>query len=141
MKKTFVAVMVLASCAIAVAAKAQQKPEDLARQSAKPWLALVDSGKYAQSWNESSQYMRSSITKDKWDQEVGKARVATGVLRSRDLASIQYKKGLPNMPTAEYVMAVYNSSFQHWASAVETVFVMRDKDGKWRVAGYFVKPK
>lgn len=141
MKKTFVAVMVLALCAIAVAAKAQQRPEALARQSAKQWLAIVDGGNYAQSWDGASQYFKSSITKDKWMQAVSKARTATGALKSRNRASTQYKKGLPNMPGAEYVVVVYNSAFQNWNSAVETVFLMRDKDGKWRVAGYFVKPK
>lgn len=141
MKKTFVAVMVLALCAIAVAAKAQQRPEELAQQSAKQWLAIVDGGNYAQSWDDASQYFKSSITKDKWTQAVSKARAATGAFKSRNRASAQYKKGLPNMPGAEYVVVVYNSVFQNWTSAVETVFLMRDKDSKWRVAGYFVKPK
>lgn len=141
MKKITVAAMLLTLCAVAIAAQAQQGPEVIARQSAKSWLAIVDGGHYPQSWDAASQYLRSSITKEKWAGEVAQARTTTGELRSRKLAGIQYKKGLPNMPSAEYVVAVYDSAFQNEASATETVFLMRDHDGQWRVAGYLVKPK
>ncbi len=141
MRKSLMVVMAVALCGTAITAKAQQKAEVMARQSAKQWLAIVDGGKYAQSWDEASQYLKSSITKDKWAEDLSKARASLGSLKSRKLASAQYKKGLPNKPTAEYVVAVYNSAFQSMPSAAETVFLMRDQDGKWRVAGYLVKPK
>ncbi|MGH9344480.1 MAG: DUF4019 domain-containing protein [Terriglobia bacterium] len=141
MRNSLMVVTVIALCGISIAAKAQQKPEDLAQESAKQWLAVVDSGKYAQSWDEASQYLKSSITQDKWEQTLRKARADLGALKSRNLANAQYKKGLPNMPSAEYVVADYDSAFQSSGSVAETVFVMRDQDGKWRVAGYFVKSK
>ena len=31
------------------------KPEDLAQQSAEAWLALIDSGKYAESYQEAAE--------------------------------------------------------------------------------------
>lgn len=141
MKKIPVAAIVLALCAISIAAKTQEKPVDLARQSAKSWLAVVDGGRFAQSWDAASQYFKSSITKEKWVAAVSKARADTGALKSRKLASIQYKKGLPNNPSVEYVRAIYDSAFQKWNPATETVYLMRDSDGAWRVAGYFVKPR
>ena len=39
---------------LSVPALAQQKPEELAEQSAETWLALNDSGKYADSYDQSS---------------------------------------------------------------------------------------
>ena len=33
----------------------------------------------------------------------------------------------------------YASSFEHKKAAVETVTPMLDKDGHWRVSGYFIK--
>lgn len=141
MKKSYSVLMIFALCAVAITAQAQQGPQAAARQSAKSWLAIVDGGHYAQSWDAASQYLKSSITKDKWTADVGKARAATGALRSRKLASIQYKKGLPNMPSAEYVVAIYDATFRDQPSAAETVFLMRDNDGHWRVAGYLIKPK
>lgn len=141
MRKSFMIVIVLALCGISSAAMAQQKAGDLAQQSAKQWLALVDGGKYPQSWDEASQYLKSSITKVKWAEDVRKARTAVGALKSRKLMNIQYKKGSPEMPNAEYMVAVYTSAFQGAHSTTETVVLMRDQDGKWRVAGYLVKPK
>lgn len=115
--------------------------ENLAKQSAKQWLALVDGGNYARSWEASSQYLKSSVSKDKWVQDLSGARRPIGVLRSRAVASIEFKKGLPNNPGAEYVVAVYHSAFAKAPSTSETLFLMRDNDGRWRVAGYLVKPR
>ena len=43
-------------------------------------------------------------------------------------------KTLPGAADGEY-----DSSFEHKQSAVETVVPMLDKDGKWRISGYFIK--
>lgn len=50
-----------------------------------------------------------------------------------------YTKKLPGAPDGEYVVIQYESSFEHKQSAVETVTPMLDKDGKWRVSGYYIK--
>jgi len=36
-------------------------------------------------------------------------------------------------------MIQYDTDFEHKAGAVETVVPTLEKDGKWRVAGYFIK--
>jgi hypothetical protein len=51
---------------ICSAAQAQQKPEELAERSADDWLALVDSGKYVESWQEASQLFKAAVTKEEW---------------------------------------------------------------------------
>lgn len=131
----------LALPASGAAGQSPQASENLAKQSAKRWLTLVDGGNYARSWEAASQYLKSSVSKDQWVHDVGGARRPAGALRSRALASIQYKKGLPNMPGAEYVVAIYHSAFERAPSTSETLFLMRDNDGQWRVAGYLVKPR
>ena len=47
---------------------------------------------------------------------------------------------LPNVPKGEYVVVQYESSFEGMNHAVELVTAYMDKDGKWRVAGYYIKP-
>jgi Protein of unknown function (DUF4019) len=37
------------------------------------------------------------------------------------------------------VIAQYDTSFEKKESAVETVTMMKDKDGSWRAAGYFIR--
>jgi len=133
---TFLLTLLLCASAIA---QTQQKPEQLGQQSAESWLTLVDSGKYADSWDEAAQLFKSAVTKDQWLDAVGKARAPQGKVLSRKLKSATYTKTLPNAPDGEYVVIQYDTDFEHKAGATETIVPMLDKDGKWRVSGYFIK--
>jgi hypothetical protein len=123
----------------ASAAQAQQKPEDLAQQSAESWLALVDSGKYAENWEQAASIFKGAVTKEDWRKKAGGVRDPLGTLVSRKLKSASYTKTLPGAPDGEYVVIQYDSSFEHKQSAVETVIPMLDKDGQWRVSGYVIR--
>ena len=129
-------VLLLGLCATA---PAQQQPEQLAQQSADTWLALVDSGKYADSWQEASQLFKAHATKEQWQSALVATRDPLGKMLSRKVKSATYKKELPGAPDGDYVVVQYETSFEHKQSAVETVTPMLDKDGKWRVSGYFIK--
>jgi hypothetical protein len=67
------------------------------------------------------------------------ARQPLGKLVSRKLKSATYTKTAPGAPDGEYVVIQYETSFADKASAVETITPMLDKDGQWRVSGYFIK--
>jgi hypothetical protein len=66
-------------------------------------------------------------------------RAPLGAVRTRKLKSATYTKTLPGAPDGEYVVIQYDTSFENKKSAVETITPMLDKDGKWRVSGYFIK--
>jgi hypothetical protein len=125
--------------AIGASAQAQQKPEQVAQQAAADWLALVDSGKHADSWQEASSIFKAHVSKEQWSSIVRAARDPLGKLLSRKLKTATYAKTLPGAPDGEYVVIQYDSSFEHKQSAVETVTPTLDKDGKWRVSGYYIK--
>ncbi len=118
---------------------AQAKPEQLAEKSADAWLSLVDSGKYAESWDQAAQLFKGALSKDQWQDALHGTRDPLGKLGSRKLKSATYTKSLPGAPDGEYVVLQYETSFQNKVSAVETVTPMLDKDGSWRVSGYFIK--
>jgi hypothetical protein len=120
-------------------ALAQQKPEELAQQSSDAWLALTDEGKYADGYQEAAQYFKNAVTKDQWESAMHASREPLGKVLSRNLKSAMYTKTLPGVHDGEYVVIQYDSSFEHKQSAVETVTPMLDKDGKWRVSGYYIK--
>jgi hypothetical protein len=124
---------------ICPAARAQQKPEQLAQQAAESWLALVDSGKYAESWQEAAPIFKAAVTQEQWQRALGASRDPLGKLLSRKLKSARYTKTLPGAPDGEYVVIQYDSSFEHKQSAIEAVPPMLDKDGKWKVSGYYIK--
>jgi len=139
-KTTFASTLLFAMLLCAAAsAQAQQKPEQVAQQSSDAWLALVDSGKYAQSWDEASQMFKSAVTKDQWLGALGQVRTPQGKVLSRKLKSATYTKTLPGAPDGEYVVIQYDTNFEHKPGALETVTPMLEKDGKWRVSGYFIK--
>jgi hypothetical protein len=57
----------------------------------------------------------------------------------KTLSSKTYMTSLPGAPDGEYVVIKFETSFQNKKSAVETITPMREKDGKWRVSGYYIK--
>ena len=120
-------------------ARAQQKPERLAQQSAESWLALVDSGKYAESWDEAAPIFKAAVTQEQWKRALAASRDPLGKVLSRKLISSTYTTNLPGAPDGEYVVIKYESSFEHKQSAIETITPMLDKEGKWKVSGYYIK--
>jgi hypothetical protein len=130
------ATLIAASSAIS---QAQQKPEELAQQSAGDWVALVDSGKYAESWQEAASMFKVAVAKDQWQNMLHASRAPLGKLVSRKLKSATYTKTLPGAPDGEYVVIQYDASFEHKQTAVETITPTLDKDGQWRVSGYYIR--
>ena len=116
-----------------------QSAEDAAFASSQKWLSLIDKGEYAKSWDESAAYFKNAITKEKWLESMNAYRKPLGKLVSRNLKSKQYATTLPGAPDGEYVVIQYETSFEYKKSATETITPMLDKDGTWRVAGYYIR--
>jgi hypothetical protein len=131
--------LLLTLLGICSSARAQQKPEELAQKSAAVWLTLVDSGKYADSWQEASQLFKAHVTKEQWKGALTATRDPLGKMLSRKLKSATYSKTLPGAPDGEYVVIQYQTSFEHKQSAIETVTPMLDQNGQWRISGYYIK--
>jgi hypothetical protein len=110
-----------------------------AESAARAWLGLVDAGKYAESWSSAATMFRQKISASQWEAAVAGARGPLGALKSRTLQSATAKSSLPGVPDGEYMVIQFASSFEHKASAIETVTPMKDSDGKWHVSGYFVR--
>lgn len=134
-----IAVMVLCSFSgICTAQSSEQKEKD-AQETAMRWLKLVDEGKYGESWDTAAQLSKSAVPGEQWKMSLKSARKPLGRTLARKLVSSQYSTELPGAPDGEYVVLRYETSFANKNSAVETVTPMKDKDGKWRVSGYYIK--
>jgi hypothetical protein len=105
-----------------------------ATAAAKAWLALVDAGKYPESWEQGSSVFRGKITKDGWVSAISQ-RGSFGKLRERKFDSATYKI-VDGRPT---VVILWKGSYEAMPSLTEQVAMTLD-DGKWRSSGYFVKP-
>jgi len=111
----------------------------VALSSAETWLTLVDEGRYADSWNEAAGYFKGAVKEEKWQESLVAVRKPLGKVISREVKSKSYHTSLPGAPDGEYVVIQFGTSFTNKKSAVETVTPMMDKDGQWRVSGYFIK--
>ena len=111
----------------------------VAEGAASNWLKLVDSGNYAQSWDDTGTVLKANVAKDQWLEVLSRNRGPLGALISRKLTSAEYTTKLPGAPDGQYVVLEYESSFEHKSSVRETVTPALDKDGKWRVYLYVVK--
>jgi len=118
---------------------AADKPEEVATQTAESWLALVDGGKFGESWDASSKRFQAGITREKWSSALVSVRTPLGAMVSRHVRSAEYRTSLPGVPDGKYVVVQFESSFQNKKQAVETVTPMLEADGSWRVTGYFIK--
>ena len=107
--------------------------------AATKWLGLVDSGKYGDSWSEAAEFFKNAITKAQWEQSLGAVRKPLGAVVSRKVLSAVYKTELPGAPDGEYVVVQFTTAFKNKKESVETVTPMKEKDGSWRVSGYFIR--
>jgi len=113
--------------------------EKAAIECARVWLELLDSGKYAESWEEAAEYVKALVNKENWQKSLQGVRQPLGKLVSREVKSTRYTTSAPGAPDGQYVIIQYNTSFENKKSAVETITPMLDKDGKWRVSGYYIR--
>ncbi len=117
---------------------AQDTPEQMAQRSDQAWLSTVDAAKYPESWEMASTMFRSAVSKEVWATKIQSVREPLGRVESRKLQTATYSKTLPGAPDGEYVVAKFRTSCEHKRDAVETVVSAREKDGSWRLAGYFI---
>ncbi len=132
-------VVALGALGAPAAGNAESEAVGKAQEAAKAWLALVDAGKYGASWDAAAAFFRSSVPRAKWEAAVDQVRGSLGAVKSRKLKNASFTRKLPNVPEGEYVVIQYDTDFAYGVARIETVTPMREKDGSWKVSGYFVR--
>jgi hypothetical protein len=134
-----IAMLALLLCSVGFAQDEAAKKKE-AQASAETWLALVDAGNYAQSWDEASTFFKSKVSKADWEKMLTQVRTPLGKSDGRTPKGAVYQTSIPKAPDGEYVVIQYKTNFAAVGAAVETITPMLDQDGKWRVSGYYVRP-
>jgi hypothetical protein len=124
---------------VAGGVRADEASENAAVAAADAWLKLVDAGQYGASWDDAARLFRDAVSKGDWEKALSAGRSPLGKLVSRRVSSRRYTESLPGVPDGRYVIITYESSFENKKAAIETVTPTLDKDGRWRVSGYFIK--
>nr|WP_320012184.1 DUF4019 domain-containing protein [uncultured Desulfobulbus sp.] len=119
-------------------ATASNSQDDI-NSAATTWLALIDRGDYAASWQTASTFFQEAVSQDDWSKIVSAVRSPLGAVTSRQLTSSQEQTTLPGAPDGHYRIQSYFTSYTNKQSAIETLTLKQEADGSWRAAGYFIR--
>jgi hypothetical protein len=107
--------------------------------AADSWLALLQAGDVAGTWESCSSLFRALVDAQQWRDSLARVDSIFGAPQERELLTSRYTTDVPGAPDGDYVVLENGARFQRKQEAVETVVVMLDTDGEWRVGGYFVR--
>jgi|GEM_PF-1919039 len=113
-------------------------PDDSDFSAMKVWLEKIDQGKGGEAWAVASDYFRKNVTREKWEEMATSARQPLGEWVTRRLLSAKRLESPPGAPEGLYLVIEFDSSFKNKEDAKEVVTLTKDKDGRWRVCGYFI---
>tara|TARA_B100001287_G_C22619550_1_gene499311 strand:- start:267 stop:674 length:408 start_codon:yes stop_codon:yes gene_type:complete len=116
-----------------------KKENKKALSSANEWLIKIDNGQYLESWDNTAKYFQNQIQKDRWSSALNASRKPLGVLKSRSVNSSEFKTELPGAPDGNYYVIKFDVSYEKKITATETVTLLNDKNGEWKVVGFFIK--
>ena len=129
----FLALMALPSLETASpqgSAKQSETTDAAVVDAARQWLALVDEGRWDDSYKATGASFRTLNTAQTWASVSQKVRTPLGAMLSRELISEEF---LPAPPSG-YEVVKFRTRFANKADAVETVTLNRE-DGGWHVVG------
>ena len=75
------------------------------------WVLLIDTGEYRKGWATAAKYFRDNVTESDWIQAITQARQILGEPTTRTVSSATHTQTLANMPTSEYLIVQYQSTF------------------------------
>ncbi|MFZ3485674.1 DUF4019 domain-containing protein [Sphingomonas sp. 3-13AW] len=108
--------------------------ESAATRAAADWLALVDAGKWQESWAATGQSFQTLNTVVAWQAASEQARVPLGRMLSRQLLG---EADVPAPPNG-YRMVRFRTDFENRRGATETVSLDRE-GGSWKVVGVYIE--
>ncbi|GAA0731924.1 hypothetical protein GCM10009075_03600 [Sphingomonas trueperi] len=122
--------------ATVAAPAAENAPASL--DAALAWVALVDQGKWHESWQAAAGMFRAQVSDARWAEMVTPVRKPLGAVVSRTFESVLKSKTPPGAPDGDYEILKFQTAFADRRESVETVMLVREGSG-WRVVGYFIR--
>ena len=111
--------------------------EKEARTAASHWLQLVDTGDYAQAYEEEPARLRASTTEAQFIRSMEGRRAPFGQALSRKFVGAAFTRKLTGSPDGRYESILFRTSFEHKAFAAERV-ILAHEARQWRVVDYRV---
>lgn len=104
------------------------------------WIALVDAGQYAESWQAAGKLFQANMPQQNWVQALTSARTPLGKATSREMTGHEAKTDIPGAPAGQYALVGFATNFETKSDIIETVTLYLE-DGQWKVVGYTAAPR
>ena len=133
--------LVAIACLAAGAALAQDPRSGLVQQAARQWLTQTDRLDAAASFAAAGEKFRGPITQDAWADALEKARAPLGAVLQRTIIETAFDRAAPpgGGPEVDIAVILFRTAFAQKPGSTESVTLALDKDGVWRVIGYFIR--
>ena len=138
--------VIIAGLVLGGSAAAVTPEESAAIKAAENWLAPVDAGRGDASWAMAAAPFKATVTEQRWTSGLRDLRKPYGNVQSRKaqrLAHVGEKPkdsgATPGGTTNDQLAIMFDTTFAGGKVANEEVTVLREKDGVWRVNGYFIR--
>lgn len=105
-----------------------------ARAAGERWMKQMDNEEYAAAWNNSSEGLRKEMSKFTWSMVGSATHLALGELKSRTFKAASSKPAPAGKQVS--VLFAYVSNYSKSPKVDETITVIHEPDGVWRVTGY-----
>ena len=106
-----------------------------ARDEALRWLSTWDAGNVDATRDAASAYFRNDVSADDAQTTYEVWRRPLGALEQRRFKSSEFIKA----PDGEYLHLVFDADFVNKSAATETVELVREADGAWKVSSWTIR--
>lgn len=113
---------------------------EAATVAALDWLALIDDGKYDESWQAGASVLQDNVTAEQWSTALKDARDPLEPFDARELLESRKVTDPQGAPAGEYIFLHYRTRAAGEQTVTETVVLLEEGDA-WKVVGYFVQPE
>ena len=116
------------------AVKPSTPPDALRPPDVESWLALMDEGNYAKSWETAAPYFQRVMAKEEWVARGEKIRRPLGNVLSRKFKSSKFTAA------GTQIEVKFDAAFDGLLAATETVTFAKQASGEWQPIGYLIRP-
>jgi len=103
------------------------------------FLFLLDAEDYDTAWEESSTVLKIMKSKETWANELRILRELFGYQINRTPKKTNSFNTLSGLPDGKYHLLIMDTSFEKKKKGIQSIIVMHDKDGMWRVVDYIAR--
>ena len=107
-----------------------------AQKVAEAWMLLWDSGNRTECYKALGEFAKRTIDEKAWATFWATERKPLGKLKWRKIIHTSLIKSIKNLPDHSGAIVSYQSSFEDQKDLFETLYLILEKDGSWRILVY-----